>query len=304
MFQNINKIQFMEEKQLFKSPWKKKENTLINLRLDYYRYFLNELEQNQLPNTKEISKWNIIKEVLSKEITFSYNWNDKTQDIHFIPIKTTWDYIYWKIYRKSSLKINKLEEWDIQEDNIDDFPFIHIFINTSWDKSLWQKIAIQHKHHVFSNNFTLLNWFAEFLSYSLQKYWYVMNINPIPIENLFWNTINKYKTIERITLNFASQNLFNSEWDLENELKYASENFNTTNTSFEFENKWWLLTLSDKNGFLKSSVDYLEKWWWNFSIKIKWYKAEIKSKESTKTKTIDEIEINWNGTDFNKIFKI
>ena len=129
-----------------------------------------------------------------------------------------------------------------------DTVFVQI-IKQWWRRPEWIIRKITNVITSYSIHYTKLyeNWFAEFLSYSLQKYWYVMNINPIPIENLFWNTINKYKTIERITLNFASQNLFNSEWDLENELKYASENFNTTNTSFEFENKWWLLTLSDKN---------------------------------------------------------
>ena len=195
------------DNQLFYSSEEKEENRLLDIKLQYFTYFLNPIQQTQIPTTKVLSKWSIIAEVLSEKIDFWYKATSKEKNLHFIPISNSGNYIYEKIYRKGKVTINELNQWDIYKSSVEDHPYVHVFIHTSNNPKNWQKIAMQFKHNVFSNNLWILHGFADCLNKLIEQYWYVININPVTIKNFFWDTVKKYSNIEKDNTKLSSSEL-------------------------------------------------------------------------------------------------
>lgn len=81
-------------------------------------------------------------------------------------------------------------------------------------------------------------------------------------------------------------NLFWIQDELNDELRNAQTQYNATQAEFKLSNEQEWLSLNQSNPFLDQSVSYIERWWWQYKIKMTWNKI-INSESGAKATTLD-----------------
>lgn len=257
------------------------------MKFQYFTYFLNEIQQQVLPIFQDKrDKNDILKEVLSTTIKYK----NKQSQIVFIPTTFDGSYLRAQIGKQATLIQSMPTEHSFEEKSVDHYPYCELFFHFSSDPEMGQKIAFEINTGVFREPKIQLQKFAEELNEKLFIYNYSISISPILEKNAFWSLVDKYDgKIEKVTFSYAVPNLFKLENSISEDLKDLWIKNNATNVRTELENKAGKLNLSRDDTFLSESADYIERWWWEYVLHIKW--KRISNKKNFKTKNIIDFDI-------------
>lgn len=254
------------------------------MRLLYYRYFIN--PTGSLFQA-EIDKKDLMKDLLANPIFF---WWAKKTELAFTPTRFLWeDFLVWLLGKKSMVKIAKWPETNFSEVQEENRPHTLVAMNFSNDPDKGQTIAIEYKSNIFPDPLTQLRNLFDDINKDLSAKWYVIQIAPILEPHQFWDTINQVQEWEKVisvefTLNVP--NLFWIQDELNDELRNAQTQYNATQAEFKLSNEQEWLSLNQSNPFLDQSVSYIERWWWQYKIKMTWNKI-INSESGAKATTLD-----------------
>lgn len=217
-------------------------------------------------------------------------------------------FIIGYLRKKQSIKLSKKDNEILKftEENYDNRPKTLIIINCSDDKQKWQTIAIEQKYFVFRDQpLQHIKYLFENINKNLYNEWYTIQVEPILKPNTFWETIDnlqkKDEKVCSVEFSLNMPNLFWIEDSLSKDLKNAQEIYWATKAVVRLSNEedWLKLKADDK--FLTQSIDYTEKWWWNYTIWLK--KRKISSKKQIRLEDI-EFDVNIENADENTLHLI
>ena len=237
----------------------------------------------------------ILKDVLNEKIEYQ-KWQS---NLVFIPWRSETDYLHAQIGKRATITRSLPSEHSFEEVSEPNYPHCELFFYFSPDNWEGQKIAFEVNSTVFQNVHNQINIFSDELNKKLFNFGYAISISPVLEKNSFWSVVKQYEgKIEKIAFSFAVPNLFNIKDSLNDDLKETWAMYNATNIKTELENKAGNLQLNESNQFLRQSVDYTEKWWWEYEIRIKWATRKIiKSSKNIKTRDLGDIEFELKSSD-------
>lgn len=254
------------------------------MKLLYYRYFINPTGSLFQEN---IDKKELMKDLFTNSISF---WGAKKTELAFTPVRFLWDnFLVWRLGKKSMVKISKGPETKFSEVQEENRPHTFVAMNFSNDPNKWQTIAIEYKSNIFLDPLTQLRNLFDDINENLAVKWYLIQIAPILELHQFWDTINQIQEWEKILSVEFSLNVPNLFWiqdELNDELRNAQTQYNAMQTEFKLSNEQEGLSLNQSNPFLDQSVSYIEKWGWQYKIKMTWNKL-INSESGAKSTTLD-----------------
>lgn len=265
----------------------------------YYRYFMNHINLFQSKKTKAELLIENLKE------SFSFKWYSWT-DLAFEPLKVIDDqYIIGYLRKKQSIKLSKKDKEDLKftDEKVENWPKTLMIINCSDDKEKWQTIVIEQKSFVFRDQpLQHIKYLFDVVNKKLFDNWYIIQVEPIQKPNKFWETIDninkKSQKIYSVEFSLNMPNLFWIEDSLSEDLKNAQESYWATKAVVRLSNEESWLNLKVDDTFLSQSINYTEKWWWNYTIWLK--KRKISSKKQIRSEDI-EVDVNIENADENAL---
>lgn len=273
------------------------------MRLEYFRYLLSPLKQSRLAFVEELSREEVIRKIFSSEKIYTFPYGRNKGTFGFVTKLIHNKKAFGRIGRQKKTKLHLSPAEGFQEKQEEDWPGSHIFINLDDEKTTGQTeksgqvIAIQSNRAVISNPTNCLRALADKINQEVREYGYYLTINPILQEKKnFWSVVDKYDGhIKKVVLIYTPPNLFELKNKLEDDLKRANENFNTTKTEIVLENNSGDLRLPRENRLLKESAEYVDQGGGGYIIRMKDGKEIIKSEEGVETKTFEGKELNIEG---------
>ncbi len=167
---------------------------------------------------------------------------------------------------------------DFKESQIDDHPYIHIFINTKE-----QIILLENKTKVFKDFNHSSNAICKYFTERVDRHGYEFKTEEITSPKKFWSLIESAESIETISLTIYSPNLFDGNTPAESAAKEFEEVTNSTENTLTFKNKHGKLKLMKNK--LQSFIDYISCGGGNWFIKARipnMKKQHFSSKKITK----------------------
>jgi hypothetical protein len=202
-------------------------------------------------------------------------------------------YIIASLGKKSTALLHKSPEEGFNEEKIEDWPTVPVFISLSNSPTTGQAIAIGTANRVLKKPLPILEALADTLSGRIRPNSFELNVNAISRTSDFWDVVSENKeNIENITFTFTAPNLFNANDQLDKELKAASETLNATHLTIGAENKAGGIKLTEEQNFTKRAVEYISGGGGQYSMKIKGLQKKVKDGEYVKSVTIDEVTIS------------
>src|SRR5437660_608726 len=120
------------------------------------------------------------------------------------------NYLYCKLGKRRSISRNLSPRDHLRQEKSENWPFCHMLIDTSEDSQNGQKIAIEYKRSIFSNQLFPLRALADEINWELSHNGYILAINPISYEVKFWDLVKELSgKIEKVEFKYNSPNLFN-----------------------------------------------------------------------------------------------
>lgn len=265
------------------------------MKFQYYRYFLNSIEQ--LPGFKDnggMNKNEILRNILKENTEFK---NGRSEMV-YIQQSEFEGFIIGKIGRKSSIKRSLPKQNDFEEEIETHYPNCNIIFFTGTNPNHGQRIAFEYDTRVFQSPENQIEAFEKAINPKLFSYGYSLSISPIFDIKEFWNIIESHRgRVEKLTFSYAVPNLFGLEDELSDELKGARRKYGATNAEIVFENKNGQLIVPKEDELIKQSAEYTSRGGGEFKIKVKGVQTEIKSGQRVKTKQIENVELSGNNSD-------
>ena len=271
------------------------------MHFEYYRFFLTPVSQGELPFEERKSRQQWIEKIFTEGETykFVYRGTDHGFRIQKIIDKKA----VARLGKSTEKKIVASPEEEFKEDLVTDWPGSHVIVNLDDEKNtgkteeFGQVMVVQKNSQVFRNINNVLQYLAEEINKKINGYY--LSINPITQKKeTFWSVVDAHKgDIKRVTFTYTPPNIFNLKNTLEDDLREANKEFNTTSTNVSLENNDGNLALSKDNEFLKQSAEYTDKGAGNYTIHLKNEKKIIKSENQIKTKKIEVTELNISTND-------
>lgn len=259
------------------------------MKFHYFTYFLNPIKQGQLFPDKR-SKKEILSSILSQNLEYSY----RKSRLAYVFVRQDGDYIIARLGRKSSIKKSLPPEEKFRETHEEHWPHCELLFNLSEDSEKGQKIAFEYRGDVFQNPLFQLRGFAEELNIKLFGTGYLLSINPVTIEQKFWELVKRHENkIQKLTLIFNTPNLFDLKNKLSGDLKDIQKTYSATRTSIALENTAGSIVVPENADLIKQGVDYIRRGGGEYHLHIRGKGLRvIKSTNNTVTKSFDELEVN------------
>lgn len=269
------------------------------MKLQYFTYFLNPLQQTPLFEDKR-DKNNILRDVIAKTIEYE----SRGVKLAFVPVTKKDNYIIGRLGKRASIKRNSPPDQKFEETYEENWPYCYIVINTNTNHGTGQKIAFELKSSVFPSPYEQLKHFADELNTHLFSSGYAIAINPVTEEKEFWSLIEQnHDKIEKLTFTFNSPNLFGINNSLTEDLKSLQKEYSSTRVSLEMENPDGKLNVP-KNELTNQSVDYITKGGGQFALRLKGKKIVLRSKDNIKTKSFDDLDLHINSDNQQTLFDV
>ena len=195
------------------------------------------------------------------------------------------DYFVLKIGANRSLK-RITKEFEIEE--LDNWPSVYVVINNDPDSQL---MAIELEEEAFYRTSTVANIITSNLNDKLRNYRLTLEINPTFVKNEFWNLVSTHKNrITRTQFFMVAPNLANISKNLELDLGEIKSRTNSLHTNVSLQSpKSESLSLSEKDSFTNSLVNYASEGGGTVHLKVKGIRKTIKTEDSVKSVEIDEV---------------
>lgn len=255
------------------------------MKLQYYVYFLNKIEQQSLFKD-ERDKNEILKSVLTGK---PIHYECRGVEYAFVKVFEKDNYMLARLGKKVFLKKHLSPEEQFKEYDVEDWPHCNVFIHLSGNSKNGQRIAFEYNSNIFQEPLVQLKSFEDEINAKIASSGYIMSISPVTKEHNFWNAVEKNKdNIERLIFSFNSPNLFNLNNTLENELRDIEKKYGSCRTKMEFENPYGKILVPRDDRLIKEGVEYIAKGGGEYKIKIK--KGAIKTISNKKNIIIKEFE--------------
>lgn len=257
-----------------------------------FRYFLvpyeeiqTSLLQKTLPNKKALIE-NIIDNT-ETQIKLNENTYDGKYKLYLVN-KINSDLYLLQLGKHSSIKRSEDTGSGFEDSNIDNHPYIHIFINTKEQILLFEK-----KTKAFKSYKASANALSKYIIDKVEKFGYEFKYEEITSPMRFWNLIDKSTSLSSLTLNIYSPNLFDGVTPAEQAAKDLESATNSTENILTFRNKHGKLNLiKDK---IKTFIDYVSAgggyWFIRADVPGK-NKKIFSSKDTTKTVVLPKDIVN------------
>lgn len=249
-----------------------------------YRYFLvpydtiqMSLLDNKLPNRK----------VLIENILINTETSIKIQDNNYdgkyklyLLNKINNDNYLLQLGKHSSIKQSQDTGNGFEESNIDNYPYIHIIINTKEQIVLFEK-----KTKAFKDYSTAAKAFSLYMTERIDNLGYEFKFEEISLPSHFWNIVDNATELNSITLTLYSPNLFDGETPAEDAARDLESATNSTENILTFRNKHGKLSLiKDK---LKTFIEYISGGGGSWSINARIpHKRDKNFSSKTNVKTL------------------
>lgn len=282
------------------------------MRLKYYRFLLSPLDQGYLPFSGEYSREEVINKIFSPGRVYTFPYGRFGSVFGFVTKKVYNKKAFGRIGRQRRTKFYLSPEEGFQEMHLEDWPGSDIFINLADEKTsglvenAGQVIAIQSNRTVISNPTNCLRALADRINYDILDHGYYLSINPIlEKKKNFWSVVNEYEgQITKVVLIYTPPNLFELENKLEEDLKRANRDFNTTSVQIVLENDKGELNLSEDNALLNESAKYVDLGGGNYRISVRDGERTIKSEDGIKSEIFKGKELKIDGASDEDIKRI
>ena len=182
------------------------------------------------------------------------------------------DIVQCKLCRKVKLKKHDLGESDINEQDIDDYPYINIFVHMAS-----QKFLVEINQSVFADYFTPKIILEKVMNSVLKSSECFMDIKPIINDKSFWNYIENSSMIYEVEFSLNAPNLFDVNDDADSFVKAVEQTTNAKNVSVKLTNSEGQLDIKKEN--VDTYVKFANAGGGEWSIKRK-------SKDGTRATTI------------------
>lgn len=180
--------------------------------------------------------------------------------IYYLILKNKYDNIlHCKLARRKTLQKRELTKNDIIETEIEDYPYVNIFIDLKG-----QKILVESNTQVFENYDTCSKVIQNIINYNLKEKGVSIKLNYITEEQEFWNYFKDNSKVYRIEFDLVAPNMFNSEDDATNIIKEAEKNVGANKLNITFKNEEGYLN-PNKEG-IESFIKYIANGGGNWSI--------------------------------------
>lgn len=219
-----------------------------------FRYFLipydeiqTSLLKDHLPNKKVLIE-NIIDntETATKIEENTYEGKYKL----YLVTKIDSDNYLLQLGKHSSIRCSEDTGNGFEDSEIDDYPYIHIFINTKE-----QILLLEKKTKAFRDYKSSSKALSDYFSERIDDSGYEFKCKEINSPTHFWNLIDNADFLDSVTLTLYSPNLFDGITSAEQAARDLEEATNSTENILTFKNKHGKLKLiKDK---LKTFIDYI-----------------------------------------------
>lgn len=270
------------------------------MKFQYFTYFLNPLVQKPL-FTETKDKNEILRDLLNAG---KLEYDSRGVKLAFVLVARKGNYFIGRLGKRASIKRNSPPDQKFEEMFEENWPNCFVIINTGTDPDTGQKIAFELKTNVFTSPFEQLRTFADELNTRLFSSGYAMAVNPVTEQKEFWKLVGENENkIEKLTFTFNSPNLFNIQNSLNDDLKALQKEYSSTKVSIELENPDGKLNIP-KNELTNQSLEYITKGGGQYKLRVKGKKVIIRSKDSIKTKTFEDLDIHINGDNQGALFDV
>ncbi|WP_017211816.1 hypothetical protein [Clostridium beijerinckii] len=219
-----------------------------------FRYFLVPYDQiqtslfnNALPNRKALIENIIVNAETSMKI--EENTYDGKYKLYLVT-KIDEDNYLLQLGKHASIKCSEDTGSGFQDSKIDDYPYIHIFINTKEQILLFEK-----KTKAFRDFTSSSKAFSIYISDRIEDSGYEFKCEEINSPNSFWTLIDNSTSINSLTLTLYSPNLFDGITPAEEAARDLENATNSTENILTFKNKHGKLKLAKEK--LKTFIQYI-----------------------------------------------
>lgn len=160
--------------------------------------------------------------------------------------------VHCKLARKKIQTLRNLGLKDIEERDIEDFPYINIFVD---EKT--QKLLIQQNKSIFSDYMVCKDILEHILNHVLKEYNSSIDIEPISDKSSFWSHITDSDDLYEVELMLSMPNaLFGAEDAASDFVKSVNEKTGADKVNLKVENKNGLLKVCHED--FDNYLDYIE----------------------------------------------
>ena len=218
------------------------------------------------------------------------------------------NYVYARLGKRMTKRIRTAPEDGFKSKDIEDWPGCDLFINLSDEKisgktkDNGQIIAMQVNNVDVKYRLSVLQKFTDIVNKDISCYGLHLTINSIPSNKAhFWNVVTENKgKIKKVILSYTPPNLLDLKSSLEEDLKKASEEFNSTKVQIVLENNEGKLDLPQNNKLLQESAEYVDLGAGSFKLLLSGKKKAISSEDNIKTKNIYDIDLIYRSSEMTK----
>lgn len=277
------------------------------MRFEYFRFLITPVKDPQLPLHGVVTRDDVINEVFAQAATYKF----KSGRANFgLRIEYSYEGLVSAYVGKlTSRTMRKAPEDGFAVRKVEDWPGSRIFINLNDEKATGrtlaagQMIGFQINKKDIPNPKNCLRAFADKVNETIVHKGFYLTINPMPTERKkFWAVAREHEgNIRKVVLTYTPPNLFEIGSSLENDLRKANNDFNTTSTQIVFENEAGSVTLPEDNQLLKETAEYIDQGGGNFKFTLSKGKKTITSTEGVKTETFEGLELTLENATPNNI---
>lgn len=272
------------------------------MKFEYFRFLLTPVKEPELPLVKRMERSELVQDIFSDGKHYKFKSGRATYG--FVTKRKQGSLIQARIGKLTTARLHSSPDKGFAEKIEEDWPGSNVFINLDDEKEsgktrdIGQTIAFELNRSAIANSVNCLRALADSINQTIIHHGYYITINPILMpKKSFWSVVDEYDgKIKKIILTYTPPNLFNLQNSLEDDLRTANENFNTTSTQIVLENEVGHLKLPKENQLLQQSAEYIDLGNGSFSLHLRDGKTKVvKSESGVKTETFSGVEMNLTG---------
>jgi hypothetical protein len=272
------------------------------MRFEYFRFLITPVQEPQLPLHEQMTREQLIEDIFSTDKHYRFK---SGRASYGLAVQNRMDkMIQARIGRATTARLHLSPDKGFAEKVEEDWPGSYLLINLDDEKGsgktrdYGQILAFEKNRTAISNSISCMRALADKINETIVSQGFFITINPIPTSKRhFWSVIDEYDgQIKKVVLTYTPPNLFNLQNSLEDDLRNANKNFNTTSTQVVLENETGHLKLPKDNALLKESAEYIDQGGGSFAVHLRDGKKKVVTSDTgVKTETFQGLELSIKG---------
>ena len=267
------------------------------MKFEYFRFLITPVKDPQLLLHGVVTRQDIIQEVFAKGKIYNFKSGRATFGL-------TIDYslnnlVSARVGKLTSKNLRSSPDKGFEVKKVEDWPGSIVFINLSDEKETKRTLAAGQMIGFSVNKLAIRNpqgclrAFADKVNETIVHKGFYLTINPMPTERKkFWAVAKEHEgNIRKVVLTYTPPNLFEIGNSLEEDLRKANNDFNTTSTQIVFENEAGSISLPENNPLLKESAEWIDNGGGEYKFYLSKGKKTISNEGGVKTESFDGIEV-------------